>query len=126
MWSLDALHSFPHNGIVAGNGRVYCLDRLPKSAEDKRRRRGLPLPEGYRIVALEAGTGKKIWEIEEGITGSWLSYSAGHDILLQAGARAGDRIQDEVCQGHDCLCRGQRTGEVVQAHLELHRSLHSS
>ena len=99
LWSLDARHSFPHNGIVAGNGRVYCLDRLPKSAEDKRRRRGLPLPEGYRIVALEAGTGKKIWEIEEGITGSWLSYSAEHDILLQAGARAGDRIQDEVGQG---------------------------
>ena len=99
LWSVEARHSFLHNGIVAGNGRIYCLDRLPKSAEDKRKRRGLPAPESYRIVAFDAQTGKTIWEVEQGITGSWLGYSASRDILLQAGARASDRLRDEVGQG---------------------------
>ncbi|MFH1303708.1 MAG: PQQ-binding-like beta-propeller repeat protein, partial [Planctomycetota bacterium] len=32
LWQADAIHSFLHNGIVAGNGRIYCLDKLPASA----------------------------------------------------------------------------------------------
>lgn len=99
LWNIAARHSFLHNGIVAGNGRIYCLDRLPKSAEDKRKRRGMAAPADYRIVALDARTGRELWEDEQGITGSWLGYSADRDILLQAGAKASDRLRDEVGQG---------------------------
>lgn len=99
LWNIAARHSFLHNGIVAGNGRIYCLDRLPKSAEDKRKRRGLAAPGNYRIVALDARTGRELWKDEKGITGSWLGYSTDRDILLQAGARASDRLRDEVGQG---------------------------
>jgi len=99
LWRVEARHSFLHNGIVAGGGRVYCLDRLPKSAEDKRARRGLPQPESYRIIALDALDGRLIWEVSNGVFGSWLGYSAKHDLLLQAGAKAGDRSRDEVGQG---------------------------
>ena len=103
LWRVEARHSFLHNGIVAGNGRVYCLDRLPKSAEDKRKRRGLPDPGDYRILALDAQDGRLIWELTDGISGSWLGYSEEYDLLLQAGARASDRSRDEVGQGMTVL-----------------------
>ena len=45
LWSIPANHSFLHNGIVAGDGRIHCLDKLPKSAEDKIKRRGSDIPD---------------------------------------------------------------------------------
>lgn len=99
LWKIDARHSFWHNGIVAGGGRIYCLDKHPQPVEDKLRRRGRALPSNYRIVAIEPTTGKTVWEVEEGIFGTWLSYSEQHDLLLQAGAAASDRLAAEVSRG---------------------------
>ncbi|MBM3878828.1 MAG: hypothetical protein FJ387_03785 [Verrucomicrobia bacterium] len=99
LWSADARHSFLHNGIVAGNGRVYCLDRLPQSAEDRLKRQGRPLPEDYRVAAFEARTGRLLWEQSRPVFGTWLGYASGPDLLLQAGARGADRLSDEVGQG---------------------------
>ena len=99
LWKTPSRFSFLHNGIVAGSDRIYCLDRLPKSAEDRLRRRGLLGEQTYRLLALDARSGKPIWEQENDIFGTWLSYSATHDILLQAGALANDRLNDEVGQG---------------------------
>lgn len=99
LWKTSARFSFLHNGIVAGSDRIYCLDRLPKSAEDRLRRRGLLGEQPYRLLVLDAKSGQPIWEQENDIFGTWLSYSASHDILLQAGALANDRLHDEVGQG---------------------------
>lgn len=99
LWQVDANHSFWHNGIIAGGGRVYCLDRNPTQVEQAMRRRGLSLPDTYRIVSLDPQNGKTKWEIKEGIFGTWLGYSAKHDLLLQAGAQASDRLYAEVGQG---------------------------
>jgi len=99
LWRVAARHSFLHNGIVGGNGRIYCLDKLPASAEDKLKRRGSPLPKDYRIAALDATTGKPLWEQSKDIFGTWLSYSKQHDVLLLAGAKASDRLKDEVGEG---------------------------
>ncbi len=99
LWRAEARHSFWHNGIVAGNGRVYCLDRLPKSAEGKLKRRGQTPPEDYRIVAYDIRTGRQVWETTKDIFGSWLGYSEIHDRLLQAGASASDRLGDEASKG---------------------------
>jgi outer membrane protein assembly factor BamB len=84
LWQVKANHSFLHNAIVAGNGRVYCLDRLPAQIEKQLKRRGVASPESYRIVALDLRTGRKLWEEKQGIFGSWLNYSRKHDVLLQA------------------------------------------
>lgn len=102
LWRTDALQAFLHNGIAGGGGRVYCLDRLPKSAEIKAARSGKN-PGPRRIVAFDIKTGKAIWERADGIFGSWLSYSRKHDVLLQAGASATDRLKDEVGQGMSVL-----------------------
>ncbi|WP_291169320.1 PQQ-binding-like beta-propeller repeat protein [Gimesia sp.] len=99
LWQVDAIHSFLHNAIVAGNNRIYCLDKLPASAEKKLSRRGLVDPSKYRIVCFDVFTGKELWSTRESIFGSWLGYSEKHDLLLQAGARAKDRLSDEIGQG---------------------------
>ncbi len=56
-------------------------------------------PAKYRIVCLDVHTGEELWSTNESIFGSWLGYSGKHDILLQAGARAKDRLSDEIGQG---------------------------
>ncbi|MEN3943790.1 PQQ-binding-like beta-propeller repeat protein [Prosthecobacter sp. SYSU 5D2] len=99
LWRVKAKHSFLHNGIVAGNGRIYCLDKLTTHAEGLLKRRGRDLPKDYRIVALDARTGETLWEQEKDLFGTWLGYSAEHDLLLQAGAKASDRLSTEVGDG---------------------------
>jgi outer membrane protein assembly factor BamB len=99
LWRVKARHSFLHNGIVAGDGRVYCLDKLPFSAEHKLKRRGASAPSDYRIAAFDVRTGKLLWEDERNILGTWLGYSKDHDMLLAAGASGNDRLKDEVSQG---------------------------
>jgi outer membrane protein assembly factor BamB len=99
LWQVEARHSFLHNGIVAGNGRVYCMDRLPKSVEDKLKRRGRATPKDYRVAAFNVRSGELVWESATNVFGTWLGYSAAHDVLLQAGASAADRLKDEAEKG---------------------------
>ncbi len=111
LWQADAIHSFLHNGIVAGNDRIYCLDKLPGSAEKKLSRRGMADPTQYRIVCFNVHTGNELWSTNESIFGSWLGYSEKHDLLLQAGARAKDRLSDEIGQG--MIAYQAETGSVI-------------
>ena len=99
LWELKANHSFLHNGIVAGGGRIYLLDKLPKRVEEQIRRRGIEDAESYRLLAIDAQTGKPAWTSDDDAFGTWLGYSAKHDVLLQAGAAASDRSLDEVGKG---------------------------
>ncbi len=99
LWQVDARHSFLHNGIVAGNGKVFCLDKLPQPIEDRLRRRGRSAPDTYRIISLDAQTGDLLWEQTGNIFGTWLGYSDSRDLLLHAGAAASDRLKSEVGQG---------------------------
>lgn len=99
LWKIDAKNSFWHNGIVAGGGKIYCLDRTPKQIEQALLRRGKSRADSYRIAAFDFRTGKPLWEINENIFGTWLGYSEQYDLLLQAGAKASDRLVDEVAEG---------------------------
>ncbi|TWT84112.1 Serine/threonine-protein kinase AfsK [Planctomycetes bacterium CA13] len=99
LWKVDANHSFWHNGIVAGGDKVYCLDRNPQQIEEALRRRGKSRPATYRITAFDFQTGEPAWEIDDNIFGTWLGYSEQHDLLLQAGSKATDRLSGEAAQG---------------------------
>ena len=99
LWSASAKHSFIHNGIIAGDGRVYCLDRLPGLVEAQLKRRGRSVADAYRIVAIDVHSGEQVWENTDEVFGSWLSYSSEHDVVLQAGASASDRLITEVRAG---------------------------
>ncbi len=99
LWQIKANTSFWHNGIVAGNQKIYCLDKHPQSVEDALRRRGRLTEDRYRIVAIDSQTGEIEWRISDGIFGTWLGYSEELDLLLHAGASASDRLSVEVAQG---------------------------
>ena len=40
-----------------------------------------------------------IWPTDKGVFGTWLGYSAEHDVLIQAGSHSDDRAEDEVDRG---------------------------
>lgn len=99
LWQVNANHSFWHNGIVAGNGKIFCLDKNPHAIEEALKRRGKSAPKTYRILAIDAATGERRWEYSDWIFGTWLGYDAEKDLLLHAGARASDRLTVEIGKG---------------------------
>jgi len=109
MWQADARHSFWHNGIIAGDGKIFCLDRTPELVEAALRRRGKSRADSYRIAAFDAHTGDVEWEITDKVFGTWLGYSKEHDLLLQAGAAANDRLYAEIGQGMAVFHAGDGT-----------------
>lgn len=95
-WTLKARYGFIHNAITAGDGVLFCLDKLPPGLEKRLERRGLETPSDYRMLALDLETGRVLWERNAGVFGSWLSYSRAHDRLLQATRPSRDMITDET------------------------------
>ena len=110
-WQIDAEFSFLHNAIIEGGGYFYLLDKLPKSREEKMKRRGFAKPEEYRLLAIDAKDGRIVWEKREDVFGTWLSYSKEHGILLQAGAKARDRSGDEVGEG--MIAYDAKSGDIL-------------
>jgi outer membrane protein assembly factor BamB len=86
-WRIEAQHSFLHNGIVAGGGRIYLLDKLPKRVEEHKRKRGIDAPATYRLLAVEARTGEPVWTVQQDVFGSWLSYSESTICCCRPGRR---------------------------------------
>ena len=62
IWSIGANHGFIHNSVIAGDGILFCLDKLPQYLETKLKRRGEALPVGSRLLYLDIRTGKMIHE----------------------------------------------------------------
>ncbi len=87
LWRQKARHSFAHYGIVAGNGRIYCIDRVPI---EQFRQSGHADSEtdDSRIVVFDALCGDLLWEKDEYV-GRKLSYAAERDILLSHAAFRG-------------------------------------
>ena len=99
LWHRDAKHSFLHNGIVAGDDKIFVLDKLPQSLEDQATRRGAAKPDDYEITALDVNSGEELWQTSDDVFGTWLAYSKEHDTLVHAGAAASDRAMDEAKAG---------------------------
>lgn len=94
-WNIIARHGFIHNSIIAGDDILFCLDKYPQNLETRLRRRGMPLPEGSRLLYLDVNTGKKLNEETEGIFGTWLGYSSEHKLLLEATRPSRDMLSGE-------------------------------
>jgi len=94
LWTASAKLGFRHNAICVGGGRLYAIDRLsgPQISAFKRRGEEPPVP---RLLAYDLKTGKLLWSADADIFGTWLSYSASRDILLEAGRNARDTLFDE-------------------------------
>lgn len=102
LWKIDAAQSFLHNAVVAGGGRIYCIDRLPARVQDHLRRLGRT-PPAPRLLSLDVRSGQIVWQRTEKVFGTWLGYSQRHDVLLEAGAAATDRSPDETAKGMTAL-----------------------
>ncbi len=118
LWTLDAQYGFLHNGIAAGQGKIFCLDALPyparardkgtKTAEADSNSAPVPLP--LRLLALDLHSGQVVWENHDCVFGSWLSYSPEHDVLLQAGRKSRDMTTEP---GDRMAAFRAATGEVL-------------
>ncbi len=95
IWETTANYSFRHNGTCVGNGRIFTIDRLSGDELLKRKKSTDDLPKPFRVVSFDLFTGDQMWEVDDDVFGTWLSYSAKHDILLEAGRLARDTLKDE-------------------------------
>jgi outer membrane protein assembly factor BamB len=95
LWSVTAQSGFRHNGICLGGGRLYCLDRPSTDHLARIKRLGDVLRTKPRLLALNLKTGKEIWSTTKNVFGTWLSYSAKHDVLIESGRVARDTLWDE-------------------------------
>jgi len=95
LWSISANHGFLHNAVIAGDGLLFCLDKLPQNLETKLKRRGLAQPSGSRMLYLDIKSGEIISSDTTSIFGSWLGYSSEHKLLLQANRPSRDMLTGE-------------------------------
>jgi hypothetical protein len=78
-------HSLRHNAIAIGGGRVFLIDR-PLAEVD---RLGAPKDLGKEhpkgtLLALDAASGKVLWQKKDNIYGTMLALSTPHDVLLMS------------------------------------------
>ena len=95
LWSASARNGFRHNAICIGGDRLYCIDRLSGPELSRLKRRGEEPKHASRLQVFDLKTGKELWSSEEEVFGTWLSYSAKYDVLVEAGRMARDTINDE-------------------------------
>jgi hypothetical protein len=94
-WSVTARSGFRHNAICLGGGRMYCIDRVSGAEISRLKRRGEKPSHEPRLVVFDLLTGEEVWSTENDVFGTWLSYSAERDVLVEAGRNASDTLGDE-------------------------------
>lgn len=95
LWTVKSTYGFRHNGICIGGGKIYCIDRLSGAQVARLKRRGETSADKPKLVVLDLKNGKELWKTDADIFGTWLSYSAERDVLVEAGRVARDSLGDE-------------------------------
>ena len=95
LWQREAIHGFRHNSICVGDGKIFCIDRLPDPMLRILMFRKKEPAENAGLYALDARTGTVVWKTEKDVFGTWLGYSEKHDILLQSGRPSRDMLMNE-------------------------------
>jgi outer membrane protein assembly factor BamB len=95
LWSTTAASGFRNNGVCIGNGTLFAIDRPSPDHLAYLQRRGETDKAPSRLLALDLATGTARWIATTGVFGTWLSYSAKHDVLVEAGRNARDTLSDE-------------------------------
>lgn len=94
LWTRRATAGFRHNAIALTRGRVFVIDRVPEPPGRVERWRDRLAGTSATLLALEARTGRVLWQTQEGVFGTWLGYSAAHDLLLQARRPSRDMLDE--------------------------------
>ena len=117
LWKRDAALSFRHNNIAVSEDTIFCIDAITEGKLRKAGATGVAPDVRPTLQALDLKTGAERWKMSENVFGTFLNYSAEHDILLQAGSKYRDRAEDDIGKGMMAL-RGT-TGEVAWHDREL-------
>jgi outer membrane protein assembly factor BamB len=97
VWDFKPQHSIRNNTIAIGNEKVFLIDRplaevdsfeagqaARRGQEKKEEAKPAPVHGKGTLYALDAKTGKVLWESEEDIFGTMLALSRDHDVLVMS------------------------------------------
>ena len=107
LWSHEAEASFPV--VAVGSDKIFCFDGALEGFYKDWERRGL-IPGGSDIrhlKAIDLQSGKVAWKRYAEIIGTWVSYSADHDVVLLTNkkhvmafrGRTGDELWKKYSEG---------------------------
>ena len=105
-WTIEAEHGFVHNGIVAGQGKVFCLDVPPPYLREKVYEKATV----GRLLALDIRSGQVAWSDNARAFGSWLSLSEPFGVLLEAHRKSRDMVWEP---GNRMAAFHAETGAVI-------------
>lgn len=95
LWSAEAVNRFRHNAICADDGRLFAVDLLSQGELERLKRRGQEPSTTSRLICFDLNSGSELWSTEEGVFGTWLSFSKEHDVLVESGRPTRDSLEDE-------------------------------
>ena len=107
LWKREAVLNFRHNNIAISETIVFCTDAATETKLAGAGGEEVP----PTLYALDLKTGEEFWKTSENVFGTFFSYSAEHDILLQAGSKYRDRADDEIGKG--MIAYRGTTGDVL-------------
>ena len=84
LWTHTATGTVSNNAISMDDGRIYLIERASPDGIARAKKRGENVPANWKLLALDAATGKGVWETEDGIAGRtelWLAKG----VLLATG-----------------------------------------
>jgi outer membrane protein assembly factor BamB len=119
LWRYDAAQSIRHNAIAIGGGRVFLIDRplaagdlLSRAPDDRRSKTAKPPEHALgKLLALDARSGKPVWNTSTDVYGTMLIYSAAHDLLLSCYQATRFKLPSEA--GERMAVYRASTGELV-------------
>ncbi len=117
LWNRPAEFGFRHNAVCLSGDTVFAIDGMSPQALALLRRRGVTISSEPKLLALDLRSGNVKWSTEENVFGTFLNYSAEHDVLVQGGSAFRDRAKDEVTQG--LIAYRGHDGEVLWQRPEL-------
>ncbi|MGM0492031.1 MAG: PQQ-binding-like beta-propeller repeat protein, partial [Armatimonadota bacterium] len=112
LWEIDANLGFRHNAIIAADGKVFVIDGLSEQQLEMLERRAEEPEVHAQLMAFDARSGERLWTRDSDTFGTWLSYSAEHDLLIQSGRYGARRPLPDEPRERMLAHRGE-TGEVA-------------
>ena len=95
LWNYQASDSIRHNSIAIADGKVFLIDRPLALFDREKKPKTKEHPTG-KLVALDARSGKPLWQSAEDIYGTMLAVSAEHQVVLMSYQPTRFRLDSEI------------------------------
>ncbi len=94
-WHYKAKNSIRHNAIALAGGKLFLIDRPAAMFDRVKRSKTRDHPPGI-LAALDAATGKVLWQQDEEIYGTMLAAGEKHNVLLMSYQPTRFRLDSEL------------------------------